>query len=62
MKCQECGLELMIYQVTTNAGGEEELEYSCRNPRCSCYDRRLTRKLRDTQAATQTAAAAEKTE
>nr|DAJ51118.1 MAG TPA: hypothetical protein [Caudoviricetes sp.] len=52
----------MIYQVTTNAGGEEEVEYSCRNPRCGCYDRRLTRKLRDTPAATQTAAAAEKTE
>lgn len=62
MKCQECGLELMIYQVTTNAGGEEEVEYSCRNPRCGCYDRRLTRKLSDPPAATQTAAAAEKTE
>lgn len=44
MKCQECGLELMIYQVTTNAKGEEEVEYACRNPRCGCYDKRLTRK------------------
>lgn len=44
MKCRECGLELMIYQVTTNAKGEEEVEYACRNPRCGCYDKRLMRK------------------
>lgn len=51
MKCQECGLELMIYQVGTKADGSEEVEYACRNPRCGCYDRRLTRKISDTPAA-----------
>lgn len=50
MKCQECGLELMIYQVTTNADGGEEVEYACRNPRCGCYDRRLRRKVSDVPA------------
>lgn len=50
MKCQECGLELMIYQVSIKADGREEVEYACRNPRCGCYDRRLMRKLSDTPA------------
>ena len=44
MKCQECGLELMLYQVSLNTDGQETAEYVCRNPRCGCYDRRLKRK------------------
>lgn len=44
MTCQECGLEMMIYQVKITADGGEEAEYVCRNRRCGRYDRRLTRK------------------
>ena len=44
MTCPECGLEMMIYQVTTAPDGTEEVEYVCRNKRCGRYDRRLTRK------------------
>lgn len=44
MKCPECGLELMIYDVSTSADGETQVNYVCRNPQCGKYDRRLTRK------------------
>lgn len=44
MTCPECGLEMMIYQVTTAPDGTEDVEYVCRNKRCGRYDRRLTRK------------------
>lgn len=44
MTCPECGLEMMIYRVTTAADGTEDVEYVCRNKRCGRYDRRLTRK------------------
>lgn len=47
MNCPECGLELMIYQVTTGPDGTREEELVCRNPRCGRYDRRLTRKTVD---------------
>lgn len=44
MTCPECGLEMMIYQVTTAPDGTEDVEYVCRNKRCGRFDRRLTRK------------------
>ena len=47
MICPECGLEMLLYQVTTDADGEWEEEYVCRNPRCGRYDRRLARKKVD---------------
>lgn len=47
MTCPECGLEMMIYQVTTAPDGTEDVEYACRNKRCGRYDRRLTRKTVD---------------
>ena len=43
MTCPECGLEMMIFQVTAVPNGTEEGEYVCRNKRCGRYDRRLTR-------------------
>ena len=47
MICPECGLEMLLYQVATDADGEREEEYVCRNPRCGRYDRRLARKKVD---------------
>ena len=47
MTCPECGLEMMIYQVTTAPDGNEDVEYVCLNKRCGRYDRRLTRKTVD---------------
>ena len=44
MICPECGLEMLLYQVTEQADGTRETEYVCRNPRCGRYDRRLTRR------------------
>lgn len=44
MTCPECGLEMLLYQVTEQADGTRETEYVCRNPRCGRYDRRLTRR------------------
>ena len=43
MTCPECGLEMMIFQVSAAPDGAEEVEYVCRNKRCGRYDRRLTR-------------------
>ena len=43
MTCPECGLEMMIYQVTTAPDSTEDVEYVCRNKHCGRYDRRLTR-------------------
>lgn len=44
MKCPECGLELMIYDVTRDEQGTAQINYVCRNPQCGKYDRRLTKK------------------
>lgn len=56
MNCPECGLELMIYQVSLKQDGEKETEYVCRNPRCGRYDRRLARKTTaEAQENTETA-------
>lgn len=43
MRCPECGLEMLIYQVSVDASGVPEVEYVCRNPRCGRFDRRLLR-------------------
>lgn len=41
MKCQECGLEMVIYQVNKRTEGGQEIVYACRNKRCPRFDRRL---------------------
>lgn len=41
MKCPNCGLEMVIYQVTKNEKGEREVTYACRNQRCPAFDKRL---------------------
>lgn len=51
MICPECGLEMLLYQVTADADGEREEEYVCRNPRCGRYDRRLARKAEAEETA-----------
>ena len=50
MKCQECGLEMMIYSATVSTPGGSETAYVCRNPKCARYDRRLKKK-KDAPAA-----------
>lgn len=44
MKCDACGLEMVIYRVEEKEDGIRETVYACRNPKCSCFDKRLAKK------------------
>lgn len=49
MRCPECGLEMVIYQVNEKPEGGRETVYACRNKRCSQFDQRLKRKAEDVE-------------
>lgn len=44
MRCPECGVDMMIYRATVTGEGKVEREMVCRNPRCSLFDRRLSKR------------------
>lgn len=41
MKCEACGLEMMIYRVAKKEDGTKGTEYVCRNRKCTEFDQRL---------------------
>ena len=42
MKCEACGLEMVIYRrAIPENGTAPALEYSCRNRRCIRFDQRM---------------------
>ena len=49
MRCQVCGLELMLYEVRKTSSGGQERIYVCRNPGCERFDTRLKKKKQSTE-------------
>lgn len=47
MKCEACGLDMVIYQMDQKEDGKQEAVYVCRNPRCVRFDRRLKKEPAD---------------
>lgn len=43
MRCEECGLEMVIWK-SEEKDGKREAEFVCRNPACVRFDERLRKK------------------
>lgn len=41
MKCEACGLDMVIYWVEEKEDGTRETVHVCRNPKCARFDKRL---------------------
>ena len=41
MKCEVCGLDMVIYRAEEKEDGTRETVYVCRNPKCARFDKRL---------------------
>ena len=41
MKCEVCGLDMVIYRAEEKEDGTRETVHVCRNPKCARFDKRL---------------------
>lgn len=44
MRCEKCGVEMIVYAVKKKEGGGREVIYACRNKNCPDFDKRLAKK------------------
>ena len=47
MKCEACGLDMVIYRVEEKEDGTRKTVYVCRNPQCARFDKRLRKEQED---------------